>query len=72
MTTLTIRIDEKLKSKAASEADKLGVSLTLIIQNALTTFVSSPKVVIGGMETMVVTPKIQNKMDKIAKLLAKR
>lgn len=72
MTTLTIRIDEKLKSKAASEADKLGVSLTLIIQNALKTFVSSPKVVIGGVETMIVTPKIQNKMDKIAKLLAKR
>lgn len=72
MTTLTIRIDEKLKSKAASEADKLGVSLTLIIQNALKTFVSSPKLVIGEVETMVVTPKIQNKMDKIAKLLAKR
>lgn len=72
MTTLTIRIDEKLKTKAALEADRLGVSLTLIVQNALQTFVKSPKIVIGKVETMVVTPKIQKKMDKIAGLLAKR
>lgn len=72
MTTLTIRIDKKLKSKAALEADKLGISLTLVVQNALNTFVNSPKLIIGEVETIVVTPKIQNKMDKIAGLLAKR
>lgn len=72
MTTLTIRIDEKLKTKAALEADKLGVTLTLIVQNALKSFVESPKLVIGEVETIVVTPKLQNKMDKIAGLLAKR
>ncbi len=72
MTTLTIRIDDELKSKAALQADKFGVSLTLIVKNALRTFVDSPKIVIGGAETVIVTPNIQVKMDRIGDLLSKK
>ncbi|MBI5412590.1 hypothetical protein HZA43_05490 [Candidatus Peregrinibacteria bacterium] len=46
MTTLTIRIDESLKNKAAEEADKLGIPLTLIIKNALQNFIKAPRIVI--------------------------
>lgn len=70
MTTLTIRIENDLKRKAANEADKLGIPLTLIIKNALKNFVESPKVIIGETEIMVVTPKIQKKMDQIGALLS--
>lgn len=72
MTTLTIRIDEDLKSKAAAQANALGVPLTLIVKNALKNFVESQKVVIGEPETIVVTPEIQAKMDKIGELLSKK
>ena len=72
MTTLTIRIEDKLKSKAASQASKLGVPLTLIVKNALISFVKSPKIVIGEAETIVVTPDIQSKMDKISELLSEK
>ena len=72
MTTLTIRIDDELKSKAALQADKFGVSLTLIVKNALRTFVDSPKIVIGGAEIVIVTPNIQVKMDRIGDLLSKK
>ena len=71
MTTLTIRIDDELKSKAALQAGKLGVPLTLVIKNALVSFVESPKIVIGEAETIVVTSGIQAKMDKIGDLLSK-
>ncbi len=71
MTTLTIRIEDKLKSKAASQAEKLGISLTLVVKNALQSFVESPKVVIGEAETIVVTSDIQAKMDRIGDLLSK-
>lgn len=72
MTTLTIRIESDLKAKAAAQANKLGVPLTLIVKNALRNFVESPKVVIGEPETIVVTPEIQAKMDKIGELLSKK
>ena len=72
MTTLTIRIEDDLKSKAAKQADKLGIPLTLIVKNALRNFVESPKIVIGEPETIVVTPEIQAKMDKIGDLLSKK
>ncbi len=72
MTTLTIRIEDDLKSKAAKQADKLGVPLTLIVKNALRNFVESPKIVIGESEAIVVTPEIQTKMDKIGELLSKK
>ncbi len=70
MTTLTIRIKEELKDKAFSQAEKLGVPLTLVVINALENFVKSPRIVIGEPETLEVTPAIQKKMDKIAKLLS--
>ncbi len=72
MTTLTIRIEDKLKKKAAIEAAKLGIPLTLVIRNALKNFVEAPKVTIGEPETIVVTPDIQKKMNKIGELLSKK
>jgi len=72
MTTLTIRIEDKLKSKAAAQADKLGIPLTLIVKTALKNFVESPKIIIGESETIIVTPDIQTKMDKIGNLLSKK
>ncbi|MFH1218382.1 MAG: hypothetical protein V1679_00900 [Candidatus Peregrinibacteria bacterium] len=72
MTTLTIRIDDELKTKAATQASKLGIPLTLIVKNALRNFVEAPKVIIGEPETLVVTPDIQKKMDKIGKSLSKK
>jgi len=72
MTTLTIRIEDDLKSKAAKQAEKLGIPLTLIVKNALRNFVESPKVIIGEPETIIVTPGIQAKMDKIGELLSKK
>ena len=71
MTTLTIRIEDELKSKAALQADKLGIPLTLIIKNALKNFIKTQRVVIGEPEDIDVTPDIQKKMDKIGKLLSK-
>lgn len=71
MTTLTIRIKNELKNKAFQQAEKLGVPLTLIITNALESFVKVPRIIIGEPETIEVTPKIQQKMDKIAKKLSK-
>jgi hypothetical protein len=72
MTTLTIRIDETLKAKAFDRAEKLGIPLTLIVKNALRNFVETSRVVIGEPETVVVTPAIQKKMDKIGNLLSKK
>jgi hypothetical protein len=72
MTTLTIRIEDELKSKAAKQAEKLGIPLTLIVKNALRNFVETPKVIIEEPETIIVTPDIQAKMDKIGKLLSKK
>ncbi|MBI5152653.1 hypothetical protein HZA39_03905 [Candidatus Peregrinibacteria bacterium] len=71
MTTLTIRIEDDLKSKAALQADKFGIPLTLIVKNALRAFIESPKIIIGEAETIIVTPGIQAKMDKIGDLLSK-
>jgi len=69
MTTLTIRIEDDLKAKASKQAEKLGIPLTLIVKNALKNFVEAPKIVIGEPETIVITPGIQKKMDKIGALL---
>jgi len=71
MTTLTIRIEDELKLKAMSQADKLGVPLTLVVKNALRNFIVSPKVIIGEVENVEVTPAIQAKMNKIGDLLSK-
>lgn len=71
MTTLTIRIEEELKTKAFNRAEKLGIPLTLVVKNALRNFVETSKVVIGEPETVIVTPKIQKKMDKIGSILSK-
>ncbi|MFA4814505.1 MAG: hypothetical protein WC924_02600 [Candidatus Gracilibacteria bacterium] len=65
MTTLTIRIEDELKSKAFLQADKLGIPLTLIIKNALRNFIKAPRIIIGEPEAIIVTPDIQAKMDKI-------
>jgi hypothetical protein len=72
MTTLTIRIDEALKSAAAKQAAALGIPLTLVIKNALVHFVKAPKITIGEVETVFVTPSIQQKMDRIGTLLSKK
>jgi len=69
MTTLTIRIDDKLKANASKQAEKLGVSLTLVVKNALKNFIESPKIIIGEATTVVIDRQIQSKMDKIGKLL---
>lgn len=70
MTTLTIRIQEDLKNKAADQAEKLGIPLTLIVTTALRNFVDSPEIVIGKPEIMKITPDIQKKMDKVSKHLS--
>lgn len=72
MTTLTVRIKEDLKNKAARKAEQLGIPLTLIVTNALRNFAESPRIVIGEPEIMEVTPAVQKKMDKIGKLLSKK
>lgn len=72
MTTLTIRIDEDLKTKAARQAERLGLPLTIIVKNALKQFIANPTVVIGNMEEIAVTPALQAKMDEIGELLAKK
>jgi len=71
MTTLTIRIEDDLKARAAKQAEKFGVPLTLIVKNALVNFVEASKFVIGEPEAIIVTPGIQKKMDKIGALLSK-
>ncbi len=50
----------------------LGIPLALVVRNALVTFVKSQKFTIGEVESIEVTPKIQEKMDEIGKLLAKK
>ena len=72
MTTLTIRIEEDLKSKAFDQAEKLGIPLTLVIKNALVEFVKTQRITIGGPENVAVTKGIQSKMDKIGNLLANK
>ena len=69
MSNLTIRIDEKLKKKAAQQAKKMGIPLTTVVTIALVNFVESPKIIIGEPQDVYVTPDIQEKMDKIGDLL---
>ncbi|MBI5414554.1 hypothetical protein HZA38_03480 [Candidatus Peregrinibacteria bacterium] len=72
MTTLTIRIEEDLKTKAFAQASKLGIPLTLIVKNALKNFVKTPRIIIGEPETIQVSPAIQKKMDAIGNLLSQK
>ena len=72
MSTLTIRIDEKLKGAAARAAEKLGVSLSFVIKNALKSFVEEPKIIIGESKSIDVTLDIQKKMDNVAEQLKKK
>jgi antitoxin component of RelBE/YafQ-DinJ toxin-antitoxin module len=72
MTTLTIRVDEKLKARAFKQAEKLGVPLTLVVKNALKNFIEYPQVIIVAPQDINVTPKIQKKMDLIAIELNKK
>ena len=72
MSTLTIRIDELLKKQASQKARNLNVSLSFIIKNALRNFIKNPKIVIGEIEDLEVTPDIQDKMDNIGTLLIKK
>ena len=69
MSNLTIRIDEKLKKKAAMQAKKMGIPLTTVITLALVNFVESPKVLIGEPQDIIVSADIQQKMDQIGELL---
>jgi antitoxin component of RelBE/YafQ-DinJ toxin-antitoxin module len=72
MTTLTIRIDESLKSKASKQAERFGLPLTLIVKNSLRQFIANPIVVINEIEEIEVTPSLQAKMDEIGALLSKK
>lgn len=73
MPNLTIRIEDELKKEAAKQAKKMGISVTLVVKNALKNFVEAKKVIIKEQEIEVleVTPDIQKKMDKVAKILDK-
>lgn len=73
MSTLTIRIEEQLKKKASKRAEKLGISVSFVIKNALKNFVEAKKIVIEepNIEVLEVTPALQKKMDRIAKILDK-
>lgn len=66
MTTLTIRIDDQLKAKAAKEASRLGISLSFIVKNALRNFSESPKLTIGEPEIIPLSPSMQKKVNKTA------
>lgn len=71
MTTLTIRIDDQLKVKAAKEAAKLGLSLSFIVKNALRNFLESPKLVLGEPEIISLSPLLQKKVNKTALAVSK-
>ena len=71
MSTITIRIEDELKKKAAKQADELGVTLTLIIKNALKNFVSSPKVLIGEPEKVFLTERLQQDLKEFEDLASK-
>lgn len=70
MSTLTIRIEDDLKRKVAQQAYELGISVTLVIKNALQNFIKNPSIVIGNPEDVEVTSDLQKKMDRVATLLS--
>ena len=70
MTTLTIRIEDKLKKNASKQAKQMGISVTLVVKNALKNFVKNPTIVIGEPENVEVTANLQAKMDKVADILS--
>ncbi len=69
MTTLTIRITDDLKQRASRKAERMGLPLTFIVENALRDFLSSSTLTISDPEDVEVTPAIQAKMDLIGKAL---
>lgn len=69
MSNLTIRIEKKLKKEAIKQAEKLGISVTFIVTNALKKFVKNPVVIIGEPEDVAVTPGIQKQINKIADIV---
>jgi predicted transcriptional regulator len=69
MPNLTIRIEDELKKDAFHQAQKLGISLTLVIKNALKNFVKSGAVIIGEPEDVEVDDELQQKMDRVASIL---
>jgi hypothetical protein len=71
MSTLTIRIDEQLKKKAAKRAEKMGVSVSFVVKNALKSFVQNPTIILGEPEEIKMPPHLQKKADKIGQLLGK-
>lgn len=72
MTNLTIRIKDDLKKNALKQAERLGIPVTLVVKVALQDFVRNPRVIIGEPEVLEAPPEIQEKMNKIAKLLRER
>lgn len=69
MTNLTIRIDQKLKTLASKKAQKLGISVSLVVKSALINFIETEQVIIGKPKVVEVSPLIKNKLQKISKLL---
>ncbi len=72
MSNLTIRIEDDLKNQAMRRATEIGISLSLVIKNALKNFIEKPVVIIGEVEHLSVTADIQKKMDKVATLLVNK
>ena len=70
MSTLTIRIEDELKKNAAKQAKQMGISITLVVKNALKNFVKNPTIVIGEPENVKVSASLQAKMDKVADILS--
>ena len=50
MSNLTIRIEDELKNQAMKQAEEIGVSLSLVVKNALKHFVQNPVLIIGDSE----------------------
>ncbi|MDP3975542.1 MAG: hypothetical protein Q8P95_01360 [bacterium] len=70
MSSLTIRIEDDLKQKAFYQAQRMGISITLVVKNALKNFVKNPTITIGEPEDVEVTASLQAKMDKVADILS--
>ncbi len=70
MSNLTIRIEEELKKEAFEKADKLGVSLTLVIKTALRNFSQNSTIHIGESEEVCLSSDIQDLADQTFDLLA--
>ena len=68
MKTSTIRnfrINNQTWGPAKIQADKLGVSMTLIVKTALMVFARDPRVTIGEPEEIIMPKDIQAKAEKL-------